>query len=144
VDLNQAEQRLRRLGYYHDVESGVSVKIIPWLGGYGVETIVNGDRRMPIEAAMPMEEARRLALAQLLEPRGHYEYTPTRETVREASPKRHMPYREVSKLMASYKRRGLGDQDAWRQFIIDTVLQPICKSEPMDAKEFFQHYRRSS
>jgi len=66
-DLERAERSIKMRGAasYQDV----SVKIVPNGEGFGVETTVKGDRRYPIEDPMPLEEAQRLALAQLVEPR---------------------------------------------------------------------------
>lgn len=47
----------------------VHVKIVPYDGGYGVETTVKGDRRYPTEEPVTIERAVGVAMEQLVNPR---------------------------------------------------------------------------
>ena len=119
----------------------VSVKIVSWGGGegFGVETTVDGDRRLPIEEPMPLPEAQALALAQLVEPRATYTYEPQASSSPESSiPKR--PYKNLGDLIDLYKQQGFDRYRAWDQYIIDTILQPRFKTDSVDAKTFYKHF----
>lgn len=142
MDLSRAEKELRRKGAFYDPTSKVGVKIVSHFSGDGfaVETTVEGDRRLPVEDPMPLEEALRLALAQLVNPRGHYEYTPSKNDHRPAPKSTSIPYRAPSSLVMEYKRKGLGRQVAWNKFVCDTIHQPTCRSEGIDSDEFFHLY----
>jgi hypothetical protein len=144
IDLQRAEKSLRRSGSFYDPDSKVSVKIVPHPSGndFAVETTVDGDRRLPVEDPLPLEEAIRLALVQIVAPREHIEYRPTWDAYKPSPPANHLPYLSVSDLVHRYKSDGLGRQAAWEQYIRDTILQRRCRSEALDAKEFFKIYDR--
>lgn len=154
IDLDKAERQLRRSGIARDDERKISVKIVEhpaWHGHQGapdpedfawaVETTVDGDRRLPIEAAVPLKDAISLALAQLLNPRDHYEYIPTRSWEDQVS-RHYQPFVPLGDLLDRYRKRGLDDQAAWRQYVTDTILQPQVKTTTVDAREFMQLYRK--
>lgn len=144
MDLIQAEKSLRRSGAYYDPSSKISVKIVEHQrgDGYAVETTVDGDRRLPVEAPMPLEEARRLALAQLVAPRARFEYTPSKNDHKPSPKPTTLPIYSPGFLIIDYKRKGLDKQGAWNQFVRDTILQPIYRSENLDARDFFHLYDR--
>lgn len=136
IDLEAIERslRLRGMAYHGDV----TVKIVHHMtgDGYGVETTVKGDRRLPVEDPMPIEEAIHLALAQIVHPRASYEYVAPSPVI-PSPPLITRPYRSAGDLADEYKRRGLSRARAWDQFVIDTILQPVCRSETLDAREFY-------
>lgn len=144
MNLIQAEKSLHRSGTYYDPVSRISVKIVQHQSGdgYAVETTVNGDRRLPVEDPMPLEEARRLALAQLVDPRERFEYTPSKNDHMPSPKPTTLPSYSPGLLIIEYKRKGLGRQEAWSQFIRDTILQPTCRSENLNARDFFHLYDR--
>ncbi len=51
-----------------------------------------------------------------------------------------MPYKHPSDLAAIYRLRGLSLQNAWKEFIKDTVLQKQYRSEAWDFKDFSAVY----
>ena len=130
-DLERAERSIKMRGVAS--YQNVSVKIVPNGNGFGVETIVNGDRRYPIEEPMPLHEAQALALAQLLEPRAHYEFTPERTSSPKAQTVKHK-YTPLGDILHSYKQRGLDHYKAWDQYIIDTILCKRFQTETRKAK----------
>ena len=144
MDLEKAEKELRRRGAFYDPTTKIGVKIVSHFGGDGfaVETTVAGDRRLPVEDPIPREEAIRLALAQLLDPRAHYEYVPTKEDHRPSPKATTLPFWSPGSLIMEYKRNGLDRQAAWSKFIRDTLLQPAYRSENLDARDFFHLYDR--
>lgn len=74
------ERTLRRTGTAY--RGKVSVKIVQHMSGegYGVETTVAGDRRLPTEQPMTLEQAQRFALEQLDSPRDATKVNPTSST----------------------------------------------------------------
>jgi len=74
------ERTLRRTGTAY--RGKVSVKIVQHMSGegYGVETTVAGDRRLPTEKPMTLEQAQRFALEQLDSPRDAAKVNPTSST----------------------------------------------------------------
>jgi len=73
-DVNEKLKReIVRLGtaYVKNPSGSVSVKVVqhPSGSGYAVETTVNGDRRLPTESPMGIDEARSFAFDQLHNPR---------------------------------------------------------------------------
>ena len=53
------------------------------------------------------------------------------------------PYRNAGDLASQYKWQGLDRQGAWKQFVVDTILQPQYRSEQVNAKEFFAMFDES-
>lgn len=139
LDLKQAERSLRMRGVA--THEKIHVKIVSNGDGYGVETAVSGDRRYPVEDPMPIEEAIRLALCQLVEPRAQYEYVPSKNDEKKSPARSHLPYVALGDLMARHRASGKDKQAAWAAYIKDTILMPSCRTETMDAKEFFAAYR---
>ena len=146
MDLQRAERAIARSGTYYDPDSKIAVKIVAHGNDYGVETTVNGDRRLPIEPPMPLAEAQRFALAQLLQPRAtnvDYEYVRTRNDSKPSTPISTRPYKSLSNVLADYKRQGLDQQSAWSRYITDTILLPRFKTETVDStKKFFKLYNK--
>ena len=140
IDLKKAERSLRLTGAVYDRSTKIGAKIVEHGDGFGVETTVDGDRRLPVEEPLPLEEAIRLAVAQLMEPRSRYEYVPSKDDSKPSPSRDSLPYRSVGDLAVMYREHGLDRQAAWKQYICDTVLQRICKSETVDAREFFAMY----
>lgn len=127
----------------------VHVKIVPLLmgEGFGVETTVAGDRRHPREPGMSLEEAQKFALGQLRKPRASQMLPPKPvaepEPEKPKAPPAGRPYKNPLDLAAEYKGRGLDKYRAWDQFVIDTIMSPRYRSEPVDAKEFFGLFDRA-
>jgi hypothetical protein len=53
------------------------------------------------------------------------------------------PYRSAGDLAAEYKAQGLDANRAWDQYVIDTILQPKCRTDQVDAREFKRLYGSS-
>ena len=140
TDLERAERSIKIRGTA--TYQSVSVKIVPNGDDFGVETTVSGDRRYPVENPMPLEEAQKLALAQLLEPRAQYEYTP--EAKAKEIPRAKSNYTPLGNILHLYKARGLDRYKAWDQYIIDTILSRQYVTETVDANEFYKYYARAS
>lgn len=143
-DLARAERSIKMRGAAH--VGDVDVKIVPHNSGdgYGVETTVSGDRRYPTEPKMSLEEAQKLAVEQLKNPRP--KPTPAQESPKQEAPKPpsvEKPYKSVGDLAAKYKAEGVDRNRAWTRFVQDTILQPRFRSEAVDAKQFFQAYDRA-
>lgn len=51
------------------------------------------------------------------------------------------PYVPVADLAARYRAQGLDLSHAWSQFVRDTLLQPIVRSDAVDMPQFAQYYR---
>jgi len=145
-DPEKALRDLKRRGVASNTENGVSVKIVP-MGhhdeGFGVETTVAGDRRYPTEDPMPLQEAQRLALAQLLEPRASYKYVPTPEASKPTPRADSLPYITLSDLMDRYRRRGMDAHAAWNEYIKNTILLKSIRTEVVDAKDFMSNFRKA-
>jgi hypothetical protein len=138
IDLVKAERSLRMRGTAS--HEHVHVKIVSHGDGYGVETTVSGDRRYPVEEPVPMEEAIRLALSQLVEPRAKYEYVPEKKDEKRSPSRSQLPYVALGDLIDSYRVDGLDRQSAWGTYIKDSILMPRLRTETVDAKEFFRAY----
>ena len=141
-DLEKAKRAIHMRGAAS--YKNVSVKIVSWGDGFGVETTVDGDRRLPVEEPMPLPEAQNLAFAQLIEPRATYSYEPSPTKLpHNLNPKSTVPqrpYKSVGDLIDLYKHQGLDRYKAWDQYIIDTILQPRFRTEPVDAKTFYKNF----
>jgi hypothetical protein len=138
-DLEQAKKHIRMRGTAS--YKNVSVKIVSLGDGFGVETTVDGDHRYPVEDPMPLPEAQALALAQLVEPRAGYVYTPTPPAPQKSTVSGR-PYKSAGDLAGLYRRQGLDRYKAWDQYIIDTILQPRFSTDPVDAKVFYKFFDR--
>lgn len=125
----------------------VSVKVVPHASGDGfaVETTVAGDRRYPTEPPMTMVQAQQFALEQLGSPRpasGPSIPTPSVSTTTPSQVER--PYVNTGDIIDRYIKRGLNKYEAWRQFVKDTILQPIVRSEEINSDEFFAVFDRQA
>ena len=142
TDLERAERSIKMRGAA--AYQNISVKIVPNGDGFGVETTVDGDRRYPVEEPMPLPEAQKLAMAQLIEPRAQYQYTPETKPVSKTQSQSTSRYKPLGDLLHEYKHQGLDKYSAWDQYIKDTILSNRYQTETVDAKEFYKYYARIS
>ena len=63
--------------------------------------------------------------------------------VSSAAPLYHKPYRNAADLVVLYKTKGFSRQQAWNEFVKDTILGPF-RSESLDAKDIYEIYDRVS
>ena len=96
---------------------------------------------MPVEAPLPLEEAVRLAVVQLLDPRSACVYEPVESDPLPPPASHLLPYRSVGDLVQGYKDLGLNKHQAWNHFVIDTILQRSVRSEMVNADEFMSYYK---
>lgn len=62
------------------------------------------------------------------------------DEVKPAAPSPQKPYKHPSDLASQYKAAGLSRQESWNQFVKDTILQPVYRSEDTNADVFFKYY----
>lgn len=112
------ERTLRRTGTAY--RGKVSVKIVQHMSGegYGVETTVAGDRRLPTEKPMTLEQAQRFALEQLDSPRDATKVNPTSSL--------------DSKVLASLSKVGPGT--TLENIVSDVILHSELHPSKVDVK----------